>query len=43
MPSEISQTEKDKYCITYMWNLKKHTPQTQTQKQRVVAGVKGGG
>jgi len=23
--SEISQTEKDKYCITYMWNLKNTT------------------
>ena len=23
MPSEISQTEKDKYSIPYMWNLKK--------------------
>ena len=21
--SEVSQTERDKYCITYMWNLKK--------------------
>ena len=21
--SEVSQTETDKYCITYMWNLKK--------------------
>ena len=23
--SEISQTEKDKYSITYMWNLKNNT------------------
>ena len=23
--SEVSQTEKDKYCITYMWNLKNNT------------------
>ena len=23
--SEVSQTEKDKYNITYMWNLKKDT------------------
>ena len=23
--SEISQTEKDKYCIMYMWNLKNTT------------------
>ena len=22
--SEVSQTEKDKYYITYMWNLKYH-------------------
>ena len=25
MPSKLSQTEKDKYCITYMWNLKNKT------------------
>ena len=25
MLSEISQAEKDKYCITYMWNLKNRT------------------
>ena len=24
---EISQTEKNKYCITYMWNLKDTTDQ----------------
>ena len=23
MPREVSQTEKDKYYITYMWNLQK--------------------
>ena len=23
--SEVSQTENDKYCITYMWNLKYNT------------------
>ena len=41
--SEISQTEKDKYCIiNYMWNLKK----TNSEKQRVEwwpVGVGGGG
>ena len=40
--SEISQTEKDKYCIiNYMWNLKK----TNSEKQRVEwwpVGVGGG-
>ena len=25
MLSETSRTEKDKYCITYMWNLKNMT------------------
>ena len=25
IPSEVSQTEKDKYYISYMWNLKNNT------------------
>ena len=38
--SEVSQTEKDKYDITYMWNLKKmiqmnlFTKQKQTHRHR---------
>ena len=32
MPSEISQTEKDKYCInTYMWTFKK----TKTKERNI--------
>ena len=38
MLSEISQTEKDKYVITYMWNLKNKgmniTKQKQTHRYR---------
>ena len=37
-PSEVSQKEKDKYCITYMWNLKYDTNEliykTETDSQR---------
>ena len=39
-PSEVSQKEKDKYCITYMWNLKYDTneliykTETDSQTQR---------
>ena len=38
--SEISQTEKDKYDITYLWNLKNDTnkhiyKQKQTHRHRI--------
>lgn len=47
MLSEISQTEKDKYCIflPYMWNLKTNainiTKQEQTHRYRVKNCQKG--
>ena len=31
--SEVSQTEKDKYPITYMWNLKKRYKWTDLQNR----------
>ena len=34
MLSEISQTEKDKYDITYMWNLKNNTNECYTKQKR---------
>ena len=50
--SEVSQTEKDKYYITYMWNLKNNTNESiykteadsQTQKTNLwLPKGKGGG
>ena len=51
--SEVSQTEKDKYDITYMWNLKKWYKRTYLQnrnrltdmenKLMVTKGESGGG
>ena len=51
--SEVSQTEKEKYYITYMWNLKKKYKRTYLQnrnrltdienKLMVTKGEKGGG
>ena len=45
--SEVSQTEKDKYYITYMWNLKYDTNeliyrQTHRQGYQRGKGVEGG-
>ena len=32
--SEVSQTEKDKYYITYMWNLKNNTNESMYKIQQ---------
>ena len=37
--SEVSQTEKDKYHIAYMWNLKKWYKQTYLQNRSRVTDV----
>ena len=34
MLSEVSQTEKDKYYITYMWNLENKTDECESNKKR---------
>ena len=33
--SEVSQTEKDKYDITYMWNIKKNDTNELTYKSEI--------
>ena len=38
MPSEISQMGKNKYCFTYMWNLKK-TKQMNKQNTTRLTGT----
>lgn len=35
MLREVGQTEKDKYCITFMWNIKKES--LNSESRRVVA------
>ena len=48
MLSEIGQTEKDKYCITYVWHKKNthmnlHTKQTPIEKKLMATKGQGAG
>ena len=44
MLSDISQIEKDKYCIiSLMWNLKQTNTVTGTENRLVAASSRGGG